>query len=375
MFNFKVLQSSKSTFHNFGLSESIQLENDLQEKFINSNSNSEYTFPSFSNPNFISDTQFPNYIHRTKWLKDSSLITISQDNAIRLYIPSPDLLSLDNELILPYLRHFSSHSILTSEIHPNSSIYEGSIPVLLSSKEIPLKLMSLINGELITSYNNKNETVERYESVYSMKFLNEVNFLTGSNKNIKIYDLNRKDPIVTIENRGINSCITTLNSEFLERGSFITGTFSNKLTLYNSNCNIVQKFQCGNNGISQILESNNGKYLYIISRNSGKIKILDIRMSLKEVDQLSNLNFKNQRIYGDIFDNNQGLLIGSSNGELNWFKDSELGMSTTHEKIKLSDENSAISNVSINPSDANVIAISIGDRNSTKSELQIDKID
>jgi len=377
------LASTKEILYGYQ-NESLQNENKEHEFLVKQNQHSNYTFPSlsstpiYSGKNEISkDFNFPKSI---QWCHDgSSFVTSSEDNGIRLYITSPTLLEDDDVQLNPFLRSFRPTPIICSDLHPRSSIYDGFCSNLISSKDVPLKLISLIpddegNYQILQSFQIRNYQTEEFLKIHSTKFINDSCFIAGSNKLISIFDVNRPDPILQFPSKaGITSCIAPSKSEFLTQGGFYTGTFSNKLQLYDGNAKLIQQasVQSGN-GIIQTLESSNGKYLYVISRNSSTIDVLDIRMGLELVSQLHGFSSGNQRINGDVLPDSQGLVIGTNDGRVLWYKDAELGIECSPDVNQLT--NNAVSSITVNPKEPSVLAIGCGDRSSEKAQVCLQQL-
>ncbi|KAH3684338.1 hypothetical protein WICPIJ_004684 [Wickerhamomyces pijperi] len=383
------LASTKTTFC-LPTSKSIEQEDKIHEDFLSGIDLNEYTYPQLHQNTYNSSNgnSNPNIITHLQWLDSSSILTKSTDNAFRVYIPPSDLLdSRTEQQLIPFIRCFHNTSIQSFETHPLSSVYRGSIPTLVSSNDMPLKLVDLIPGggngkyRLLKTFNNMNQYNEKYESFLALKFVDggERFIAGGGGKMLKLFDVNRTGPIRDIENiKGLISTITVSFSEFGYAG-FYTGGFNGHLSIHDSQGTIVESTKMNpmdGNGISQILESKNGKYLYVVSRNSGHIRVLDLRMGLQQLStydlKLESVDLGSQRVFGDVLDRSQGLMIGGTNGLIHWFKDAELGQSTNHVTYDLLDASGAtINNLKVNPDDNNILALGIGDREHTNFGLNI----
>lgn len=378
------LASTRDTF--FGeIGETLRKENQLHHELLEKNNSSGYTFPSLSDPIHNSTHEY-DYSHQSnittniEWCSDGgSLVTTSEDGGIRLYITSPTLLDDDDQQMVPFLRSFRPSPIICSELHPSASIHNGVCTTLISANDVPLKLMCLIPDEnnqyqTLRSFKTQNLQTEAFLKIHSLKFIDEYNFVAGSNKSITLFDLNRQEPILDRYTRaGITSCITPNTSQFTSNNGIYTGSFSNKIQQYDSNLNLVESTMIDSgNGITQLLVSSNEKYLYAISRNSSIIDILDIRMGLKQISSLSGFSSGNQRLTGVVLPNSQGLVIGSDNGDLLWYKDSELGLECEPEKLQIS--HTSISSVSINPKEPSILALATGDRDTKEPQVSLQQL-
>lgn len=373
------LASTRDTF-NGNIHETLLKENALHSELLRKNDNTGYTFPNLSSPipsgSLDLNHQY-NICNSIEWCADgSSFVTRSEDNGLRLYIPSPTLLEDEDKQLVPFLRSYRPTPIICSVLHPISSIYDGLCATLVSQKDVPLRLMNLIPDEndkyqTLMSYKTQNYQTEEFLKIHSMEFLDRDRFVCGSNKLVSVFDLNRSEPIKEVRPQfGIASCITASNSEFSVLGGFYAGSFSNKISVFDSDYNVVENtVVTSGSGVTQLIESSNGKYLYVISRGSKTIDILDIRMGLNQVCQLGGFSSGNQKLKGDILPNSQGLLIGSDSGDLLWYKDVELGIECIPETIHLEDE--AISSVVINPKEPTVLALAAGDRSSNHAQVSL----
>lgn len=388
--NLKYLASTKSTFYG-SIPQSLQNEDVFHSNYINSfPSSSEFTFPILQSPKFLStrhsEPTSANFVHRAVWCSDgSSFATHSEDNAIRVYIAPADLPVSDNNsdsslLITPYIRYFHQNHIINTDLHPHSSLYNSSLHTLISCNQLPLVLKNLIPNEYqsVMSYNTVNQQTEQFQKIYTVKFLDDCSIFAGSNKQSFLLDINRSDPVISNENNavGIISCCQVLNSQYLNN-CYMIGTFSNVLQIIDFSTNEIVYEQKFNqlNGISQLIESFNGNFIFIISRNCNKVLVLDVRLEFKVISELLLPPLEennNQRIFGDVMSNSKGLLIGSHNSCLHWFKDAELGMDSNHDMLKIP-TSGTISNINFNPVE-NFFLMAVGDRNSPEPELSINKL-
>lgn len=321
-----------------------------------------YTYPPLQ-PTTASHPPLTTQLH---WLEDSSaLITISSDLGIRSYIPPVSLMDLQIDPLRPYSRSFLP-SYTSCAIHPLSSLYGSTIPIVVAGHDVPMKLYDAspnATGKLTTlrAYSTMHPQTERYDKISSLAFQDE-NILCGGVKSIKVFDIERSTPIAELESLGIVSAITpTLDGWF-------SGTWNGIVNCV-SDGKIAMETRI-KEGVFQLLESDNGKYLYAIPRSSDCIRILDIRMGL---DQVCALPFcsSSQRLTGCVKSKSQGLVIGSADGRLNWYKDSEMAMDT-HEMEQLVDP---VSHVQSHPQEDSILAYSTGDRSSLAPQISLSWLD
>ncbi|CCH44734.1 putative WD repeat-containing protein [Wickerhamomyces ciferrii] len=382
--NLRKLASTKETFNGL-INDSIDKENALHASLVRENSQNGYVYPALGSPIKSRDSQpLKDHLYNVgtsfNWCDNgSTFITVSEDHGIRTYITSQTLIDDDNSQLIPYLRIFKSTPIISSALYPDSSLYSGSCSMLISQKDVPLRLQSLIPNEdneypIIQSYQIQDRQTEIFQKVNSMSFLDGARFITGSNKFISSFDTQRSEAIASIPSKsGIVSALTNAKSEFANDG-FYSGSFSGKLTFYSNDLEPIEQTKVQNgNGITQIIESSNGKYLYVISRNSSHVEVLDIRMGLKQVAKLTGLVTLNQRITGDLLPQSQGLIIGSNDGKLLVYKDAELGMDCEPEFVTLNDC-IPISSVVVNPSESQVLGLIKGDRSDEYQQVSLQKL-
>ncbi len=224
-----------------------------------------------------------------------------------------------------------------------------------------------------------------------MIFKNPINFITGSKNLVSIFDINHngekafynlktnKTNYSTGNFKGIIS--STTNYSFDSNLLFI-GNYNNQLISIDLNSNYDDSFVSPlidlnstigvGNGITQTLVSKNGRYLYVITRKSNEIMILDIRMNLQQCGKLSlpttttinnsKFGLTNQRMKADILSDSNGLIWGDINGNIQIWSNSELGMDSIADKVLEKSHDSPVSCVSVNPEMSDIIASCSGTR-------------
>ncbi|KAH3901484.1 Swt21p SCDLUD_002979 [Saccharomycodes ludwigii] len=333
----------------------------------------DYTFPKLSrttNNAFLinrscCDTlqSLPVVCTDAQWCFDGTgTVTFHNDYGVRLYLVPEDGGKNKNKnnakikapkILVPFYRWFKPHSIITGVIHPKLSLYVDSENnnthtnklVILSHKNLPLQLhkINYCEEERITSlfnYSTENPTNEKYETVYSLSFISDFQFLSGSVKDkIALYDLNYKDPIVTWKPNNHNISKSTIVTCFSDYDDYhIKEQRMNNAVLFGDNKNRIYRIDLRSkqnnnqstdlvysdalnhgNGISQILSSANGHYQYILKRKSNKIDVLDLRGGINVNYVINSFQIspnepcmgKSYKVRGCI-NNKYGLLIGSN---------------------------------------------------------------
>lgn len=269
------------------------------------------------------------------WSSDGlSFVTRHDDYGIRQYL-IPEVEETSCESLIPFTRMFKSHSIVSSDVHPKYSLYNGVSQfnvILIASKELPLQLYSLESSDqqCLFRFNTDNLNSGDWEVPYTMDWANDDQFLTGSLRNkVSLFDIRRRKPIWISQStrsrsvsKSIVSCFDQQGSqEFADNRNRVFGTYRNEL--YFMDCrtqrtSLLHRSLVGS-GFIQLLKSVNGHYLFVIKRNSDAIEVLDTRNSYLEVSQLK-LPFKvgNQKYKASLTPTN-GLTIGTNHGSIiNW---------------------------------------------------------
>lgn len=375
----RTLASTHETFHGTP-DDCLKLELRQHTDRLATLDTSEYTFPSLHSPPTTYACRSHTITTRIHWLDNSSLLTVSTDNAIRTYIPQPTLLTDDDSHLLPFTRHIHSNPIITTAIHPSASVYEGVCPILVSCNETPLKLLDLIpssadgKASVLNSYDTKCPQTEKFRKVHSLAFTHGgARVMAGRDKGMAmVYNIDRKDPIGEVEvvSRGIVSCLSTVNGDEMD---VYAGSLSNWVSRVDRDGLRVMEVKIDHgNGVSQIIEAKNGRFVFVRMRNSDAISVMDVRMGMKEIDTLSGSPHESQRLFGDCLANSQGLIAGTSQGHINWFKDAEIPESTAM-SCKVAD--APIPSIAAHPSEPSLIAYGVGEHNFTTPGVYIASIE
>lgn len=174
--------------------------------------------------------------------------------------------------------------------------------LLCSVPDHPLRLHSALSGELVASYPFVNATTEAYISPHSLLFTADGRrFIGGSSSLLAIFDVSRPGDgpsslFPTASSRktsktnspiGLKGIVSALSVEPASN-ILAAGTFSRHVGLYDAvgqgDCIGVFRVdgneadsRIGGRGITQLLWSPCGRYLYIVERQSGGVMVYDIR--------------------------------------------------------------------------------------------------
>jgi telomerase Cajal body protein 1 len=178
-----------------------------------------------------------------------------------------------------------------------------SVTLLLSShRDHPIRLNSALTSQLVASYPLVNPTTEAFISPHSLLFTPDGSrFLAGSESRLSIFSLSRpgEGPLNFFRtgrkkrSNFADSCMNMtgiLSALAIDENSGIlaAGTFSRYIGLYDSRGqgDCVGVFcvegteadsQIGGSGVTQVIWSSCGRYLYIAERKSDGALIYDIR--------------------------------------------------------------------------------------------------
>ncbi|SCU98242.1 LAMI_0F13696g1_1 [Lachancea mirantina] len=347
MSHLRHLFDTSNTFHHRDVKKSWNLEVEAS-KTLSRRLN--YEFPElersvhsneYRKPTWRFDFRQPIICEKFHWSRDgASFMTVHNDLGIRQY-----LLPEDTETsLVPFKRFFRGQSIMESCVHPQYSLFADSCYnlVLLSCRDLPIQLFSLSGHAeehpALFRYDVANPLNDRYEPVYSLAFWDDVAFLAGMARNkIALYDLNKGDAVREFQCRRdstksfltAKSIVSSFNEDASESSKTFRylGTYKSELYTLDPrspscyNVSNLEKNHTGNGGVTQLLSSLNGHFLYVVTRNSDRICVLDTRQNCSLVNELV-LPFRidSQKFKGSI--NVNGLAMGTADGcILQWDSD------------------------------------------------------
>ncbi|CAI4035931.1 hypothetical protein SMKI_14G1400 [Saccharomyces mikatae IFO 1815] len=281
------------------------------------------------------------------WSSDgTSFVSVHNDFGIRQYLvpEETDMNKGKKNLLIPFSRFFRNQSIVSCAVDPFYSLYGGKSGevandrIVIAGKNFPLQLYSIMDGQCIASYDTTNELNGEYETAYSMRIDTEAHIYTGSHRNkVAIYDMNRREAVwmhrstkrASKTRQSIISCFEEypIGGQILPRESLLCGSYANEVFQVDSRRQRLEKINYARRtpgGIVQILASDNGRYVYIVRRNSDAIYVYDRRNLQRELNTLAlpfriHNNFVKSKAYIDM---TYGLSIGTPQGTvLNWGRD------------------------------------------------------
>ncbi|EXJ92334.1 hypothetical protein A1O3_00884 [Capronia epimyces CBS 606.96] len=249
------------------------------------------------------------FFRSIQWSADgTSLIVSPADNSIRTFIVPPDLLEKTPEpyVLTPYCTIQSSEPINAVVAYPFFNLEDPSTTLVLSTKrDHPIQLNSALTGQLGATYSLINPMTEAFISPHSLIFSPQGDrFIAGSDSLISVIDVSRpgNEPISSLPTgpkrgrdsdynaamnmRGIVSALAVDAST----GILAAGTYNRHIGLYDAggqgDCIGVFSVKgtdadanIGGSGITQVLWSPCGRYLYIAERKSDGVILYDIRQT------------------------------------------------------------------------------------------------
>ena len=199
----------------------------------------------------------------------------------------------------------AAESVTAIVTYPMFDLQTPSTALLLSSqRDHPIQLTAALAPQLIASYPLVNPTTEAFISPHTLLFTADGSrFLAGSESLLSVFDLSRPgegpvDSYRTGKKRGstfadagmgMTGILSALAVEE-QLGLLAAGTFSRHVGLYDSrgqgDCVGVfcvegteADLQIGGSGVTQVIWSPCGRYLYIVERKSEGAMIYDIRVT------------------------------------------------------------------------------------------------
>jgi telomerase Cajal body protein 1 len=266
-----------------------------------------------------------------------SLCELSRHSLCSLLTPGrpPDLLEEREEphALVPYSTIPSSEPVNAVAIYPLFNLQNPSTTLVLSSvRDHPICLSSALVPEKIASYSLVNPNTEAFITPHSLLFTKDgTRFIAGSNSLISIFEVSRpgQSPLLSLPtaskrsnslaNPGIKmkGIISSLAVED-ESGLLAAGTFTRHVGLYDSGGTgeCVGVFtvegteadkQIRGRGLTQVIWSPCGRYLYIVERKSNGVMIYDIRQTGQLVSWLEGRRaLTNQRLGVDLIAVDEG---------------------------------------------------------------------
>lgn len=295
----------------------------------------------------------------------TSLITSSADNKLRFFVAPPDLLSPPSSsphTLEPYTTYSTPETTYAQAFYPSFTLQEPSTTLLLSSpRDHPIQIVNVLSPtpSPIASYPLICPTTEAFLTPSSLLWHPSGNsFFTGTDSLITIFDVSRPGEgpttrLPTIPSkrhkmkgggvgmRGIVSCLSFQPSspDGVSASSMLAaGTWTRWVSLYDAeglggtvaNWSIASaaddEAKIGGAGVSQVLWSACGRYLFVVERKSQGVLIYDVRVTGRLVGWLEGRQADtNQRMSVDIATMDGGSVVwaGGTDGKVRGWRDVE----------------------------------------------------
>lgn len=222
----------------------------------------------------------------------------------------PDLLE-DKPIhqLTPYSTLPSAEPTYATAIYPFYNLEDPYTTLFLSSvRDHPIRLSSALAPTTVASYSLVNPMTEAFITPHSMIYpstMGGTHFLTGSDSLICLFDVSRtgaQGPVTsmpTIPSKrkqivgggiGMKGIVSALALNPSGDGILAAGTFTRHIGLYSSNgsgellgtfsvANTNANRDIGGRGITQLVWSPCGRYLYVVERKSDGVLVYDVRVT------------------------------------------------------------------------------------------------
>ncbi|KAL8738030.1 MAG: hypothetical protein Q9181_001137 [Wetmoreana brouardii] len=258
----------------------------------------------------------------------TTILASAADNRLSPYIIPPDLLSSSApQCLRPHFCHPNPGPVYATAVYPSYDLQNPASTLYIASpRALPIRLRSSFSPSILASYPLVSPTTEEYIAPHSLLFSpDQPNiFFAGSLNLISTFDINRngEEPVErmrTVPSKrsnviggvgGIKGIVSALSMSC--GGILAAGTFGRWVGLYDGHGrgnsfsvfevdDGTSKMEGGGTGVTQVLWSEDGRYLCAVERCSDGVGVWDIRGTGKKLAWLRGRNARtNQRMGVDV---------------------------------------------------------------------------
>lgn len=271
---------------------------------------------------------FPeNYLKGCKWAPDGAcLLTNSADNVLRVYNLPPEIYSSSWDLIpemSPVLRMAEGDTIYDYCWYPHMNSADPDTCFLASSsRDNPVHVWDAFYGEVRASFRPYNH-LDELTAAHSLCFSPDGSQLyCGFDKTVRVFYTDRpgrdcEERPTVVKKQGLTGIISCLAFS-PSRSLYACGSYSRCAGLYScqDGTPLALLPNRHHGGITHLLFSPDGNYLYTGGRKDPEILCWDLREPGKLLFSMQRNVSTNQRIYFDLDMSGRYLLSGDTEGAL-----------------------------------------------------------
>uniref|UniRef100_A0A8C5HLD3 Telomerase Cajal body protein 1 n=1 Tax=Gouania willdenowi TaxID=441366 RepID=A0A8C5HLD3_GOUWI len=286
----------------------------------------EKTNPQMLTGSWTEYSNFPeNYLKGCKWAPDGScILTNSADNVLRVFNVPPEIYSYSWDALTemsPVLRMAEGDTIYDYCWYPKmSSLQPDTCFLASSSRDNPVHVWDAFYGEVRASFRPYNH-LDELTAAHSLCFSPDgTQLYCGFDKMVRVFyterpgrDCEERPTIVKKQGQsGIISCISFSPCQSV----YACGSYSRCAGLYSCQDGTMLALlpTLHHGGLTHLLFSPDGNYLYTGGRKDPEILCWDLREPGKVVFSLKRNVSTNQRIYFDLDPSGRYLLSGDTEG-------------------------------------------------------------
>ncbi|KAM9426263.1 telomerase Cajal body protein 1 isoform 1-T2 [Pholidichthys leucotaenia] len=273
-------------------------------------------------------SNFPeNYLKGCKWAPDGScILTNSADNVLRVYNLPPEIYSYNWDLLpemAPVLRMAEGDTIYDYCWYPKMNSLEPDTCFLASSsRDNPVHVWDAFYGEVRASFRPYNH-LDELTAAHSLCFSPDgTQLYCGFDKMVRVFYTERpgrdcEERPTQVKKRGQSGIISCFGFSPCQ-SVYACGSYSRCAGLYSCQDGTLLALlpTRHHGGLTHLLFSPDGNYLYTGGRKDPEILCWDLREPGKVVFSLKRNVATNQRIYFDLDQSGRYLLSGDTEGAL-----------------------------------------------------------